>query len=221
MLRIIDLEANGGDGEGGAGGDGGAGDGGGQEKPEDKGGDGGQAQTFTQEHVDRIVKERLARERAKYGDYDDLKQKAEEYDKLQDEQKSELERERAAREKAEAEAEKARQQARETTIRSAIIAEAARADREKRVADPEGALAHLTGIDSELLELDSDGNPKDIAKAVDSLLEKRPYLVASQGGGRQGTGGSADQGARGRAEPTDFEKLDDPRKVRETVGKLR
>lgn len=219
MLRIIDLEANGGDGDGGAGGDGGDG---GEQKPDDKGGgDGGQAQTFTQEHVDRIVKERLARERAKYEGYDDLKKKAEEYDKLQDEQKSELERERAAREKAEAEAEKARQLARETTIRSAIIAEAARADREKRVADPEGALAHLTGIDSDLLELDADGNPKDIAKAMDSLLEKRPYLVASQGGGRQGTGGSADQGARGRAEPTDFEKLDDPRKVRETVGKLR
>ncbi|MCZ7538247.1 MAG: DUF4355 domain-containing protein [Acidimicrobiia bacterium] len=109
MLRIIDLEANAEATERAAGG---GGDGGGARRsPTTRAsGDGGQAQTFTQEHVDRIVKERLARERAKYEDYDDLKKKAEQYDQLQDEQKSELERERAAREKAEAEAEKARQQ---------------------------------------------------------------------------------------------------------------
>lgn len=33
-------------------------------------------QTFTQADVDRIVKERVQRERAKYADYDDLKTKA-------------------------------------------------------------------------------------------------------------------------------------------------
>ena len=35
-----------------------------------------QPQTFTQADVDRIVKERVQRERAKYADYDDLKAKA-------------------------------------------------------------------------------------------------------------------------------------------------
>lgn len=35
-----------------------------------------QEQTFTQADVDRIVKERVQRERAKYADYDDLKAKA-------------------------------------------------------------------------------------------------------------------------------------------------
>ena len=35
------------------------------------------AQTFTQADVDRIVKERVQREKAKYADYDDLKAKAE------------------------------------------------------------------------------------------------------------------------------------------------
>lgn len=34
------------------------------------------AETFTQADIDKIVKERVARERAKYADYDDLKTKA-------------------------------------------------------------------------------------------------------------------------------------------------
>lgn len=37
----------------------------------------GEGQTFTQADVDRIVKERVQRERAKYADYNDLKAKAE------------------------------------------------------------------------------------------------------------------------------------------------
>ena len=39
-------------------------------------GDDKPAETFTQADVDRIVKERVQRERAKYADYDDLKAKA-------------------------------------------------------------------------------------------------------------------------------------------------
>lgn len=52
-----------------------------------------QQKTFTQEDVDRIVGERIKREREKYADYDDLKAKA----NANDETKSELEqlRERA------------------------------------------------------------------------------------------------------------------------------
>ena len=41
-----------------------------------KGGEGEPEQTFTQADVDRIVKERVQRERAKYADYDELKTKA-------------------------------------------------------------------------------------------------------------------------------------------------
>lgn len=41
----------------------------------------GAGQTFTQADVDRIVRDRIARERAKYADYDDLKERASEADK--------------------------------------------------------------------------------------------------------------------------------------------
>jgi hypothetical protein len=44
--------------------------------------------TFTQAELDKIVDERLKRERAKYTDYDDLKAKAARAEKLEDEKKS-------------------------------------------------------------------------------------------------------------------------------------
>jgi hypothetical protein len=60
-------------------------------------------QSFSQADVDRIVADRITRERGKFKDYDDLKNKAGEFDKLQDSQKSELQREAEKRTAAEAE----------------------------------------------------------------------------------------------------------------------
>ncbi|MCR4398940.1 MAG: DUF4355 domain-containing protein [Firmicutes bacterium] len=48
--------------------------------------------TFTQEELDRIIQERLAREREKYKDYADLKKAAEELKKLKESQMSEAEK---------------------------------------------------------------------------------------------------------------------------------
>ena len=52
----------------------------------------GTAESFTQEQVDAIVKDRLSREREKYKDYNDLKNKAAEYDKQQEAAKTELQK---------------------------------------------------------------------------------------------------------------------------------
>lgn len=49
-------------------------------------------QTFTQADVDRIVGERLAREKAKYEDYDSLKEKAALYDAAEEASKTELQK---------------------------------------------------------------------------------------------------------------------------------
>lgn len=51
-----------------------------------------QSETFSQEQVDAIVKDRLAREREKYKDCNDLKNKAAEYDKQQEANKTELQK---------------------------------------------------------------------------------------------------------------------------------
>jgi len=50
--------------------------------------------TFTQAEMDSIIEGRLARERQKYADYDDLKEKAGKYDEYQAQNKTELQKEK-------------------------------------------------------------------------------------------------------------------------------
>lgn len=183
--RLIPI-IRGGSEDGGDGGDGGSGTGEGEGGTGD-GGDGGR--TFTQQDVDRIVQERLARVKTSPpADYDDLKAKAAEFDKLQEANKTELEKaqERAARLERDHALTAERYQRAITD--SAIVAEAA-----KRGIDTDIAKAM---IDRASLEFDDDGNPTNIASAMDALLEAKPNLAATGGEGR-GANGSADQGARG------------------------
>ncbi|AXQ53030.1 scaffolding protein [Mycobacterium phage Rando14] len=69
--------------------------------------DGGTPKTFTQAELDRIINERLDRERSKYAGFDEFKSKAEQFDAIKEGEKTELQREREAREAAEKRAEKA------------------------------------------------------------------------------------------------------------------
>jgi hypothetical protein len=95
-----------------SGGDGteGEGDDGGQGGDDGDAGDGGDGEgkefkpVTTQDDLDRIITKRIARERAKVADYADLKKDAEEFRKLQEGQKSELQKatDRAARAEAQA-----------------------------------------------------------------------------------------------------------------------
>lgn len=52
----------------------------------------GQTRTFTQEEVNAIVGKRLAEEKGKFADYDDLKAKASKFDELEEANKSELQK---------------------------------------------------------------------------------------------------------------------------------
>lgn len=62
---------------------------------------GANERTFTQADVDRVVQERLAREREKYADHEDLQRKAAELDEIKASQQSELEKVTARAEAAE------------------------------------------------------------------------------------------------------------------------
>lgn len=144
--------------------------------------------TFTQADVDRIVQERLSRAKAAPpADYEELKQAAERLKEIEEANKTELEKERDRAAKAEERAVKVEQEARDIRLRSALLAEAAKADR--NIVDPDAAIALL---DKTTLTLDDEGNPTNVAEAMDSLLKAKPYLVATGG-----TRGNADQGARG------------------------
>lgn len=58
-----------------------------------------QERTFTQSELDDIIKARVAKERAKYGDYETLQAKASKFDEMEEASKSELQK---ATERAEA-----------------------------------------------------------------------------------------------------------------------
>jgi hypothetical protein len=149
---------------------------------EDKGASG---RTFSQADVERIVQERVARAKSiPPADYEELKAAAKKLADIEEASASDLERANKRAEKAEADALKATETAKETAIRAAIIAEAAK----KNVANP-NVVAAL--IDRAGIEFDGDGNPTNIAEAVDTLLKAEPYLVSG------GTHQEVDQGARG------------------------
>jgi hypothetical protein len=78
-----------------------------------------------------------------------------------------------------------------------VIAEAAK----KNVVDPDAALALLPRA---TLEFGDDGEPTNIAEAMDELLQAKPFLVAPAGGAR----GNADQGARGGAGKSQLRRED-------------
>lgn len=126
--------------------------------PTPEGGDGKEPEkTLTQEQVNKIVEERLARERQKYADYDDLKTKAAEYDKLEESKKSEeqklLERIEAAEKRAE-QAEKSVAEAQVDALRARVAASRGLTDAQAK---------RLQGSTLEELEADATevfGEPK-------------------------------------------------------------
>lgn len=147
-----------------------------------------QGRVFTQEEVNQIVAQRLQRAGEKYGDYDDLKAKAERLAELEDAQKTELERAMEAKAQAEAQAQKVLATANERLTRSAFIAEAAKLG----VAHPEDtyALADKKGV-----SVSEDGTVVGVAEAVKTLVDagrvpmsgkpRAPSTDAGAGGGER------------------------------------
>ena len=129
----------------------------------------GEPRTFTQEELNRHVQDRLAKERKKYEGFDDLKRKAEEFDKLQDAQRSQEEKLQTKLSEAERRAADAEHNYQELRVTRAI--ELAAGD----FVDPEAA-ALL--IDRAALEYEDDGSAKEesVKSALEELAERRPYL---------------------------------------------
>ncbi|NGM81200.1 scaffolding protein [Paenibacillus sp. 7124] len=143
--------------------------------------------TFTQDELDRIVADRIARERKKtekFADYDDIKAKLSEFEKSEAErQKAEMSAtERLEAEKAEAlrkaqEAEERGNAALTAANQRLVNAEFKALARDANVpADRLAAalkLADLSGV-----TVDDEGNPQGVEDAVKALIDANPYLVA-------------------------------------------
>lgn len=118
----------------------------------------------SQADLDRIINERLARQKAQFKDYDDLKSKAAEFDKQQEAQKSELEKTQSDLTRWQTEAE---------TWRSAAVSNTVKALAAADFADPDDAVRNLDV--SKYLDAGGDIDEKTIQADLAALLEAKPH----------------------------------------------
>jgi hypothetical protein len=141
---------------------------------------GGNPKTFTQDELDGIVKDRLDRERKKFGDYESLKEKASKLDELESASKSELQKlaDRLANlEKAGSD--------KDATI-SALQGELAGERRRAKVGAVAQSVGALDASDANILqataEVDvADPKAEELIKGIlEKLRESKPYLFKPQ-----------------------------------------
>lgn len=136
-----------------------------QGNDQDGGGDTGKKtgeKSFTQEDLDKIIRDRIKRERKAWEQ------------KVEDEKKkaamTESERLKAEKEESEKKAAAAVERANQRLIRSEVIAQAT----ELKIVDPDAAyvLMDKTGI-----EVEDDDSVTGVKAALESLVKSKPYLV--------------------------------------------
>ena len=123
---------------------------------------GTEGKTFTQEELDQIISDRLQRERAKYADYDSLKEKAQKYDAAEEAGKTELQ--------------KAQDQARNLQAELDDLKKAAAAQVMR------GKVASETGVPASLLTADTEDGCREQAKAILTFAKPQGYPSVQDGG---------------------------------------
>lgn len=134
-----------------------------------------EAKTFSQEDVNKIVEERLARERGKFADYDDLKAKAAQFDEAN---ATEVERAVAAAVKDAEAALKAQHDADRAAWVAERVADKIEVAATGKFADIEDARLRLAPKAGEFVKEDGSIDVEAIGKAVDEVLDKHPHLKA-------------------------------------------
>lgn len=144
-----------------------------------------ETKTFTQAELDKIVADRVAREKKKlekYADYDDVKTKLSEFEKFEEERKKaemtvqeRLEAEKAEADKkaqeAEERANKALEQANKRLLKAEFRLLAKELGVRKDALDDAFVLADMTSV-----EVDEEGNVQGVKEALETLKKSKAYL---------------------------------------------
>jgi hypothetical protein len=166
-------------------------------------------QKFTQQDVERIIAERLSRQKAQFADYDELKQKAAKWAEVEEAQKSEAQKTAERLATLERERDAALAVANERLIKSAFVAEAAAAG----ALHPEDvfALANKAGV-----QVDDQGNVVGVTEAVKAIVEAgRIPLAANRPTPPRLDGGA---GSGGRQAEKDAPLTDDEQAMAQRLG---
>lgn len=128
---------------------------------------------FTQADLDRVIADRIKRERAKYEDYDALKDQATKWAEYEEAQKSELEKAIGARDQAIRDRDEALQEANDRLLRAAFLAEAGKVGAKH----PEDAylLADLSNA-----SIADDGFVSGVDIAVQGLVESGRLVLTGR-----------------------------------------
>lgn len=118
--------------------------------------------TFTQDEVNAIVKDRLAREQEKFADYEDLKSKAAKYDEAEEANKTELQK---ATEKA-----------------NSLQAELNTLKKANEMREIRDKVAKETGVPADLLSGDTEEACKAQAEAILKFAKPQTYPNVHDGG---------------------------------------
>lgn len=131
--------------------------------------------TFTQAELDSIVKSRLYEEKQKFGNYDELKKKAERLDQLEEASKTELQKAQDKAAKAEAELQQYK--------------------KAEELREIKAKVSTKTGVPSELLTGENEEACEAQAKAILEFAKTKGYPVIKDGGetGQVGKPSTRDQ----------------------------
>lgn len=145
--------------------------------------------TFTQEQLNKIVEDRLRREKQTYlKEQKVLLEKAKKYDELEEQNKTELQKLQELAEAEKTRAAQAEERLRAQTLQNKILSVAA----DLHVIDVDVV---QMALEKQTFEVGDDGQPIGVEAAVKELLAAKPYLVGKQtssgkvNGGYRGTNG--------------------------------
>lgn len=129
--------------------------------------DGATEKIFTQAELDQIISDRLKRERDKYTDYEALKEKAQKFDQIEEDAKTELQKATERAEKLEAELSAMRHTEEVRTIREKV--------------------AQATGVPMNLLSGETEEDCTAQAKAILDFKSTQGYPLIKDSGEIQKT----------------------------------
>lgn len=164
---------------------------------------------MSQAEVDRIIAERLARQKAQFADYEELKAKAAKWAEVEEAQKSEAQKAQERVAQLERERDAALAQAKDRLIRAAFVAEAAKVG-----ATHPGdvfALADLAGV-----QVNEAGEVVGVAEAVAAVVQAGRIPLATNRPQSPKLDGGA--GGGNRSAETQMPLTDDEIKMAQRLG---